>query len=80
LTSHDESGDTVMIIPKFYNINDLLRQAPDGARIVPVSKPTLYRMVAAGTFPKPRKLGKRSVWSDEDITLWREQFMENVNG
>ena len=60
---------------KFYNVNDLMRPAPDGARIVPVSKPTLYRMVAAGTFPKPRKLGKRSVWSDEDLALWREQFM-----
>jgi prophage regulatory protein len=71
---------SIMITIKFYNLNDLLRQAPDGARIVPVSKPTLYRMVAAGTFPKPRKLGKRSVWSDEDIILWREQFMENVNG
>ena len=65
-----------MSIPKFYNINDLLRQAPDGARIVPVSKPTLYRMIAAGTFPSPRKLGKRSVWIEEDITLWLEQFME----
>ena len=65
-----------MSIPKFYNINDLLRQAPDGARIVPVSKATLHRMIAAGTFPKPRKLGKRSVWIEEDITLWREQFME----
>ena len=61
---------------KFYSLNDLLRQAPDGSRIVPVSKPTLYRMVAAGTFPRPRRLGKRSVWSDEDITQWREQFME----
>lgn len=64
----------------FYTVNDLLRQAPDGARIVPVSKPTLYRMVAAGTFPRPRRLGKRSVWSDEDITQWRNQFMENVDG
>ena len=61
---------------KFYSLNDLLRQAPDGSRIVPVSKPTLYRMVAAGTFPRPHRLGKRSVWSDEDITQWREQFME----
>ena len=54
-----------MTATKFYNVNDLMRPTPDGARIVPVSKPTLYRMVAAGTFPKPRKLGKRSVWSDE---------------
>ena len=61
---------------KFYNLNDLLRQAPDGARIVPVSKPTLYRMVAAGTFPRPRRFGKRSVWGEEDIAQWRANFLE----
>lgn len=60
----------------FYTVNDLLRQAPDGARIVPVSKPTLYRMVAAGTFPRPRRLGKRSVWSEDDIAQWRANFLE----
>lgn len=60
----------------FYTVNDLLRQAPDGARIVPVSKPTLYRMVAAGTFPRPRRFGKRSVWSEEDIAQWRANFLE----
>lgn len=65
-----------MIKSKFYNIRDLLRSAPDGARIVPVSKATLYRMVAAGTFPKPCKLGKRSVWSEEDIVQWRVNFLE----
>lgn len=31
-------------------------------------------------FPPPSKLGKRSLWSDEDITQWRNQFMENVDG
>ena len=45
-----------MFAPKFYNIRDLLRLAVDGARLVPVGKASLYRMVAAGTFPKSRKL------------------------
>lgn len=59
---------------KFYNIRDLLRPTPDGARIVPISRATLYRMAAVGTFPKPRKLGKRSVWSAEDIEQWSKQL------
>ena len=65
-----------MSTPKFYNIRDLLRPASDGGRLVPIGKASLYRMVAAGTFPKPRKLGKRSVWSDEDIGQWRADFLK----
>ena len=42
---------------KFFNLNDLLREDPYGARIVPVSKATLYRMIAEGKFPKPFRLG-----------------------
>jgi len=34
-------------------------------------------MIAEGRFPKPRRLGKRSVWADHDIEQWREQWMEN---
>lgn len=63
-----------MTTTKFYNIRDLLSPAPDGARMVPISRATLYRMAAAGTFPKPRKLGKRSVWSAEDIEQWSKQL------
>ena len=33
--------------------------------------------IAEGTFPKPRRLGKRSVWMDQDIKQWREQWLEN---
>ncbi len=59
----------------FFNLDDLLRPDTHGARIVPVSKGTFYRMVKAGTFPKPRRLGKRSVWPKEDIEQWREQWL-----
>ena len=69
-----------MSAPKFYNIRDLLRPAADGARLVPVGKASLYRMVAAGTFPKPRKLGTRSLWSNQDIAKWREQFLGSKDG
>lgn len=65
------------LMTKFFDLNDLLRQDPQGARLVPVSKATLYRMISDGKFPKPRKLGKRSVWSDSDIRHWRDQWLEN---
>ena len=32
--------------------------------------------IAESKFPPPRRLGKRSVWRDEDITQGREQFMK----
>lgn len=61
---------------KFFDLSDLLRKDPNGARIVPVSKATLYRMVAEARFPRPRRLGKRSVWSEQDINAWRAQWLE----
>ncbi|RXV58078.1 transcriptional regulator [Roseovarius sp. A46] len=65
---------------KFFDLNDLLRQDPNGARIVPVSKATLYRMIAEGRFPKPKRLGKRSVWTDQEIQQWREQWLGGSDG
>lgn len=42
-------------------------------RCVPVSKPTLYRWVAVGTFPAPRLLGAHSVgWRQSEILDWIE--------
>ena len=65
---------------KFYNLNDMVEPDKHGAKIVPLSKAKIYRMVAVGEFPKPRKLGSRSVWLEEDIRVWREQFIEGTNG
>ena len=60
---------------KFFYLKYLLRQDQNGARMVPVSKATLYRMIAAGKFPVPNKLGRRSVWSEQDIDCWRENWL-----
>ena len=53
-----------------------LNKDPNCARLVPMSKSTIYRMISAGTFPAPNKLGKRSVWSAEDIKHWRENWLQ----
>lgn len=61
---------------KFFGLNDMLRPDQKGARVVPISKATLYRMIAEGRFPKPRKLGHRSVWAEQDIDEWRKSWLE----
>ncbi|MEC3950998.1 helix-turn-helix transcriptional regulator [Sphingobium sp. HWE2-09] len=36
-----------------------------------ISRSTIYTMIAAGTFPKPIKIGKRAVgWPDDLIEQW----------
>ena len=62
---------------KFFDLKDLLSKDPNGARLVPISKTTMYRMISAGTFPAPNKLGRRSVWSVEDIDNWRENWLQS---
>lgn len=33
---------------------------------------TIYRRIAEGTFPKPRKIGgNRVAWSERDIEMWK---------
>jgi hypothetical protein len=42
--------------------------------LVPLSKTTIWRRVAAGTFPKPIKLSERvTAWKAEDIRAWLDQ-------
>lgn len=42
--------------------------------LVPFSKSTILRRVAAGTFPKPVKLSERvTAWRAEDIRTWLDQ-------
>nr|WP_241691206.1 AlpA family phage regulatory protein [Roseovarius sp. A46] len=37
-------------------------------------------MIAEGRFPKPKRLGKRSVWTDQEIQQWREQWLGGSDG
>ncbi len=45
-----------------------------GPAILPFSGPTLWRMVRAGTFPKPLKLSARvTCWRVGDVRQWLAQ-------
>jgi predicted DNA-binding transcriptional regulator AlpA len=38
--------------------------------VVPTSREQRWRLVKAGRFPKPIKIGKRSVWVEAEIDKW----------
>ena len=42
-------------------------------RLTTLSKATLWRLVKAGTFPRPVKLGERAVgWKADEVLAWIE--------
>ena len=47
------------------------RKRPDNPAPLPFSAPTLWRKVAAGTFPKPIKLSERvTCWKVSEVRAW----------
>ena len=44
---------------------------PEVERITSLSKASIYRAMAAGSFPRPLKIGVRSVgWPEAEIRAW----------
>lgn len=37
-----------------------------------LSQTTIYRLVAAGQFPKPYRVLSRSLWRSDEVTAWIE--------
>ena len=55
--------------PRFLRISEVLDR-------VGVSRPTIYRWMREGTFPKQIAIGANSVvWLESDITKWMEDQM-----
>ena len=49
---------------KFFKIDQILA-------LVPIGRSTLYNMIAAGEFPKQKKLSRNnSVWNKEEVNAW----------
>ena len=37
--------------------------------LVPISYPTIWKLMCQGKFPRPRKVGSRSLWSEREILV-----------
>lgn len=48
---------------RFLNVRDLLAKTS-------LSKRYIYRLIAAGSFPQPVKIGIRSVWPEAEVDEW----------
>ncbi|GGB85218.1 hypothetical protein GCM10007417_26560 [Glycocaulis alkaliphilus] len=47
-------------------MSELLRM-PEVRRVSGLARPTIYRDIRRGTFPKPVKIGTASAWPSEEI-------------
>jgi len=73
--SNTLSGTLLSELPK----SAYIRQSQLIPSILPFSAATLWRMVKAGTFPKPIKLSPRvTAWRVEDITAWLNNLHKEV--
>ena len=53
--------------PHFLRISEVIHR-------VGVSRPTIYRWMSEGTFPKQISIGANSVvWLESDVTKWMDQ-------
>ena len=48
----------------------------DVRKIVPVSRPTIYRLMAKGDFPKNVTVGSCSFWLEDEIIAWKQQKID----
>ena len=50
--------------------NEVLLPRPEVERRVGLRCTSIYAGIAAGTFPKPIKSGKRSLWVESEVSQW----------
>ncbi len=53
--------------------------AKDAQRLTTLSRPTLYRYMAERAFPRPKKIGARSVWVTAEILDWMQKNLEEAS-
>jgi prophage regulatory protein len=53
-------------------VTDRLLRRPEVERETGLSRPTIYRQMEAGNFPRPRRIGAQAVaWLQSDIDAWK---------
>ena len=59
--------------------SDRMLRLPDVLRRMGVSRPTIYRMIKKGEFPKPARFGGSSVWPESDINRFQQKILRARN-
>ncbi len=57
-------------------MSERLLRLPEVMTRVGVRRSTLYREMERGTFPRPRKIGRASVWPESEVEAWIDSLSE----
>jgi prophage regulatory protein len=49
-------------------------------KLVPVSRPTIYRMMQKGEFPRPIEIGASRFWLESEVSNWKIGRIQARNG
>jgi len=49
---------------------DRLMRMPQVLEVVPIAESTVWKYVKQGTFPRPVRLGRCSVWKESEVQAW----------
>ncbi len=42
---------------------------------VGLRRTSIYKLISAGTFPAPKKIGRASLWVEYEVDQWIHQFL-----
>jgi prophage regulatory protein len=45
-----------------------------------IARPTIYELMRKHSFPRPVKLGSRSLWLEDEVNAWVNSLAEARNG
>lgn len=70
-TERNPTGMTMAMPDEPHHIPpDTLLPFSEASRRVGLGRTSIYAGIAAGTFPKPVKIGTRSLWVEREINVW----------
>ncbi len=64
------------INPIAASLQERLLRLDEVRKIIPLSRPTIYRRIQEGKFPAPLKDGRCSLWEESKVRAYAEQLAE----
>ena len=56
--------------------NDNLLRLADVRKIIPLSRPTIYKRIQEGKFPAPVKDGRCSFWEESKVRAYAQNLLQ----
>ncbi len=62
--------------PLALSMQERLLRLDEVRKIIPLSRPTIYRRIQEGKFPAPLKDGRCSLWEESKVRAYAEQLVQ----